>query len=177
MTSWPSHGQRRGAGETGRAGADDADLEARRFLAHRHLDLAALPLEVGDVALEAADRDRIALVAGDAGLLALVLLGTDAAADGGQGVVGLDDRQRLGKAAVGNRVHEGRDVDPDRAAVDALRLLALQTPLGLANRHLLRVAEGHLVEVADALGRVLGRHRVAGNRETFLLRQLSGHES
>jgi len=42
---------------------------------------ASAPFEVGHVTLEAADGDRVALVAGDAGLLALVLLGADAPTD------------------------------------------------------------------------------------------------
>ena len=140
----------------------------------RNFDEVALgyteDLAVGDKTLDATDRHGISLVTGHARGLALILLRAHPAADGGQGVVGLDDRKRLGEAAVGNSVDEGRDIDPDRTAVDALRLLALQTPFGLPNRHLLGVAERHLVKVTDALGRILGRHRVAGDRETFLLR-------
>ncbi len=62
-------------------------------------DRVGLALEVGREALEVADRHRLLLLAQHADLLALVVLGTDAAADGRQGVLLLDEPRRLDELA------------------------------------------------------------------------------
>ena len=69
-------GKQRRAGQAGRAGADDSDLDAVGLSLFRHgVDVLAVP--VGDKALQTADRDWLALVAADALGFALRLLRTD----------------------------------------------------------------------------------------------------
>ena len=64
---------------------------------------------------------------------------------------------RAGEVARGHQLDEPRDVDLDRAAVDAGRLLALQAPARLGDRQLAVVAVADLLEVADAQAGVLLR--------------------
>ena len=94
---------------------------------------------VGDEALEVADGHRLALLAADALDLALRLLRADAAGDAGQRVV---VEQRCRRRPAGRRaasmLDEARDVDADRAAGDALGVLAQEAALGFEHGHLLR---------------------------------------
>ena len=76
-----------GQGEAGRTGADHGDALAGRLGLAGDGHRVGLTLEVGREALEVADRHRLLLLAQHADLLALVVLGTDAAADRGQGVL------------------------------------------------------------------------------------------
>jgi len=148
--------------EPGGSGADDGDLLAglRGRLGHRRLTLLRLP--VGDEALETADRHRLLLLSEDADLLALVLLGTDAAADGGQKVGLLDRRHRSGHVLIGDRLDECRNIYGDGAAPDAEGLLAHQAARGLYGSLLDGVAEGHGIEVLRPHMGVLLRHGGAG---------------
>ena len=100
---------------------------------------------------------RFSLVAQQAELLALVVLRADAPADRRQRVLLADEPGRAGEVARGHQLHEPRDVDLDRAAVDARGLLALKTPARLSRRQLAVVAVADLLEVADAQARVLLR--------------------
>ncbi len=77
----------------------------------------------------------------------------------GSALVCLDRADRGGKVARGDAADEAGDVDAHRAAVDAARLLAGQAARGLLAGELGRVAQGHLVEVAHALDRLLLGHR------------------
>ena len=114
---------------------------------------------VGDEPLERADGDRLALLAAQAAALALALLGADATGHAGQGVVVEERLRGAPQVALGDEVDEARDVDPDRAAVDAGRLLALEAALGLGRGQQVAEAQVDLGEVVCADGRVLLRHR------------------
>ncbi len=108
---------------------------------------------VGDVALQVADGDRGALLGPDAQLLALGLLGADPAGDARQGVVAEERVGRAGHVALAEPLDEARDVDPDRAAVDALGVLALEAALGLQDGQLVSEAQ---VDLGEAVGALLG---------------------
>ncbi len=162
-----------GARETGRSRADHRNLETggRRQLGH--LDFAALGhLPVGDKAFEPADGDWIALLAGDADDFTLVLLRADAAADGGQGVVLFDDRERAFEVGFLDLGDKTRDVDAHRAAVDALGFLALEATIGFEQGDVLRESQGHLAEVLDPVHGFLRRHRLPGDFHALLLLDL-----
>ena len=146
------------AGKAGRARADDGDgLRISRDV--RLFDLFALfERTVGDEALEAADADRLALLAEDAELLALILLWADAAADRGERVRFLDFRDSAVEIALFDFRDELRNVDGDRAALAALRHFAMQAALCLRDGRFLVVAERDLVEIMCADLRVLHGH-------------------
>ena len=81
--------------------------------------------------------------------LALALLRAHPTGDAGEGVV---VEQRVGGAghvALAQELDEPRDVDPDRAAIDALGVLALEAALGLEHGELLGKPEVDLVEECD----------------------------
>ena len=130
---------------------------------------AALAFEVGIIALDASDRDRLVHVlerfAERAGRLALHLLRTDAAAHGRQQAVLADDGHRRVEAAFRRRLQKIRDADAHRAALHARRVLALQAALGLHPRLLGRVAERDLAHVAAPDGGILRRHRLRRDRQ------------
>ena len=52
-----------GAGQAGRAAADEADFLARRGRRYRRAELSCLALPIGDEALQIGDSDRLALLA------------------------------------------------------------------------------------------------------------------
>ena len=162
----------RGARHAGRAGADDADLEARR-LDVRQVHPAFADRHVADEALEAPDRDRLERVADRAHALALVLLGTHATADRREQVGVGDDVVRAVVVLFGDLLDERRNVDADRAAAHARLVGTLQAAIGLAQRHLHRVAAGHFLEVARARRCVLlghGRALLRNRADRLLLR-------
>ena len=98
-------GKQRRAGQAGRAGTDDGDLDAVGLSLFRHgVDVLAVP--VGNEALQTADRDRLALVAADALGFALRLLRTDTAGKSGQRVSISDDLIGLFKVALGDLMDE-----------------------------------------------------------------------
>ena len=127
---------------------------------------------VGDEALEAADRDRFALDAAHTLALALRLLRTYAAADGGQGGGALDHLIGGLEIAGGDLLDEFGDVDVHRAAGhaggifaveaagDAGFILAVQAALRFVERHLLGIAERDLIEVFVSDIRILRRHGI-----------------
>ncbi len=84
------------ARQAGRAGADDraAQSARRRRLGHAAVLELAREVGVAEEALEAPDRDRLALLGEHARRLALLLLRAHAAADRGQRVAVLEDRRR-----------------------------------------------------------------------------------
>ena len=157
-------GQVARAGQTGGAGAHHRHPVT---VAHGLLWLGGLigvgGVPVGHEPLQAADAHALALLAPDALALALVLLGADPAAHGGQGVGGGDDLVCLFKFAGGDPVDELGDPDVHRAALHAQRLLALEAASGLVHGHLLGVAQGHLFKVLVAYQRLLLRHGVLGH--------------
>ena len=162
-------GELAGGGQPGRPGADDADRLAGLGRVARGVSWSPCWLgPVGDEALEAADGDRVALLAAEADALALALLRADPAGDAGQGVV-VEERVGRGRqVALAQQLDEARDVDPDRAAVDAVRLRALEAALGLEHRQLVGEPEVDLAEVARPQVGVLLGHRDPGDGHPLL---------
>jgi hypothetical protein len=117
-------------------------------------------LAVSHEALEAADADRFAAFGEDAVLLALVLLRAHAAADGRQGIRLLDLRNRAVEVTRLDLLDEGGNIHGNRAALAALRHLAVQAALRLGHGRVLIIAESYLVEIMRADRRVLCRHRM-----------------
>ena len=148
------------AGEARRARADDGDFLRISGTLDR-LDLFIRgELAISDEALKAADGDGFAALREDAVLLALILLRADAAADGRQRIRLLDGRDGTVEVALLDLADEGRDVDRDRAALAALRDLAVQAALCLGHCRILIVAKGHFLKVMGTDFRVLYRHLV-----------------
>ena len=142
-------GELAGAGDAGRAGADDGDLLA---VLGSHLGRGSELGAITQEALELADGHGLGLLTTDALALALVLLRADAAADGGEHGLLADDVQGAAVVLRADLLDELRDVDVDRAALDAERALAVHAALGLGQRHLLGEALVDGAEVAGALG-------------------------
>ncbi len=124
--------------ESGRTAADDGDALARRRIVGGQAKLSAFTLIVGDEALQVADGDRLALLADDASALALVLLRTDSAGDGGQRVVFAHLRRRRQVVARVNQVHNLANLYPYRAGHYAIRLAAGDAACGFESRVLRR---------------------------------------
>ena len=166
----PLHGQVGGQGKTGRAAAHHGDAAARARRPPRQGHLVRLALEVRGEAFERADGHGLALLGQHADLLALVVLGTDAAADGRQRVLAADEAGGAGEVAGRHELHEAGDVDLHRAAVHTLRLLALQAARRLGHGHLAVVAVADFAEVAHTQRGVLLRLLVArcGRRQPRL---------
>src|SRR5664279_6424261 len=89
---------------------------------------------VAHEALEPADGDRLHLLDEDALRLALAFLRTDAAAHGREVVVLADDGGGAREIAHEEVPDEARDVDGDRAALDAGGPEALDAALGFRER-------------------------------------------
>ena len=154
-------GQLARTGQAGGAGADDGDLDAVALGLLGHLvDILAIP--VGDKALQPADGDRLALHAAHALALTLGLLRADTAGQGGQSIRGGDDLVSAEKIALGDLCDELRNADVDGAALDALRILAVQAAACFLHGHLLGVAKGDLFEILIADVRCLLGHRGLG---------------
>jgi len=141
----------------------DGDALSRRGGRLRDLDGAGLPLVIGHEAFQAPDGDGVPLPAEDAELLALVLLGADPPADGGQAVCLLDLSGGPQEIPFGNPLKEARDVDVHGTPRHAARLLALDAALRLEDGRLGSVAQGNLVEIANPGLRILLRHGLPGD--------------
>ena len=135
VTLWPKRARSAAAGQAGRAGADDGHLLAggRGRLTGVAARLCS-QLPVGHVALQAADGHGRALLGQHADLLALGLLRADAAADGGQVVLALQDLDGRGHVArrAAALMNSGMS-HLHRAALAAGGLLALEAALGLGH--------------------------------------------
>ena len=154
-------GQLARTGQAGGAGANDGNLDAVALGLLGHLvDILAIP--VGDKALQPADGDRLALHAAHALALTLGLLRADTAGQGGQSIRGGDDLVSAEKIALGDLGDELRNADVDGAALDALRILAVQAAACFLHGHLLGVAKGDLFEILIADVRCLLGHRGLG---------------
>ena len=154
-------GQLARTGQAGGAGADDGDLDAVALGLLGHLvDILAIP--VGDKALQPADGDRLALHAAHTLALTLGLLRADTAGQGGQSIRGGDDLVSAEEIALGDLCDELRNADVDGAALDALRILAVQAAACFLHGHLLGVAKGDLFEILIADVRCLLGHRGLG---------------
>src|SRR5699024_5420159 len=150
-------GQVAGGGQAGRARADDGHLVPVEG-GHGGAGMDVFPVPVGHKALQAADAHRLVLDAAGAAALALALLGTDPAADGGHGRVLADDLIGGFKVALGHLGDELGDLDAHGAALDAGPVLAVDAALGLVDGHLGGVAQRHLVKVVPPDLGVLGGH-------------------
>ena len=117
-----------------------------------------LAVPVGDEALQAADRDRLALDAADALALALGFLRADAAGQRGQRVGRGHDLISSGEVALCDLGNKFRDADIDRAAFDTQRLLAVQAALCFLDGHLGSIAKGNFLEVLISNVRLLFGH-------------------
>ena len=151
-----------GAGQAGGAGADNGDLVAVGF---RYGDSGLILLGhvvIGHKALQPADAHALTLDAPDALAFALLLLGADTAADGGQGVGGGDDLIGGVKVPGSHLGDELGDADGDGAAAAAGHIPAVEAALGLVHGHLGGVAQGYLIKVAGADDGVLLGHGVLG---------------
>ncbi len=152
-------GQVAGAGQAGRAGADDGNLVAVGGGTGRLLG-AVLIVPVGHKALQTADANGLALDAADAVLLALALLGADAAADGGQRAGLVDHLIGTLEIMLIDLLDELRDLHVDGAAAHAGMVLAVEAAGSLIQGLLLGIAESHLQEVFVADVGILGGHLV-----------------
>ena len=162
-------GQVAGAGQSGRAGANDGHAMAVADGLFGLGDLIGVGgVPVGHEPLQTADTHALTLDAADALALALILLGADAAADGGQGVGGGDDLVGFLKLARGDPIDELGDADVHRAALHAQGLLALQAALCLVHGDLGGVAQSDFFKVLVAYQRLLLRHGVFGHAHICL---------
>lgn len=112
-------GQLPRTGQAGRPGADHGDLFALFFGAGWSLRFLLGPVPIGHKAFQPADGDAFALLAPDTDGLALVFLGADPAADGGQGIIRREDFPGGGKITFGDLGDKLRDMDAHRAAAAA----------------------------------------------------------
>ena len=119
-----------------------------------------LVVPVGDETLQTADTDGFALDASDALALALCLLRTDSAADGGQGRRLVDDLIGALEVKLPDLGDEFGDMYVDRTAADAGHILAVETSCRLVQRGRLIVAESDLLEVAPSFYGILHRHGI-----------------
>ena len=150
-------GQLPGAGQAGRAGADDRRLVAV-LGGGGHIGNALLGRPVGHEALHPADGHGLALHAPDALALTLVLLGAYAAGNGRQGIGVGQDLIGGGDVALRHLGQEVRDGDAHGAAADAGGVFTVDAPLGLVHGLLQGIALGHLQEVGVADLGILLRH-------------------
>ena len=120
--------------------------------------MAVVP--VGHETFQPPDPDGFALHAAGAEFLALGLLGTDAAAYGGQGAGGGNDLIGALIVLFLDLLDELGNLDHDRAALHAGLGLALEAAGRFVQGLLLGVAQGHFVEIPAADHGVLRRHRV-----------------
>ena len=122
-----------------------------------------LPVPVGHKPLQAANAHALALDAPDALALALVFLGADTAAHGGQSAGGGEHLIGPLKVLLGHLADEGGDVNAHGASGLAGLILAVQAALGLIHRHLSGVAQSDLVKVVVShLGLLAGHGALAG---------------
>ena len=149
-----------GAGHAGRAGANDADLEAVR-LDVRDIGPARLDGRITDKALKPPDGHRLQRFTNGTHPFTLVFLWANAATDGRQ-------QTGLGQDVVGaaqvffvDLLDESGNVDAHRAARHAGLVRAHQAAFRLAHGVVRVVAAGHLFKIFGAHGRVLLAHRGA----------------
>ena len=124
---------------------------------------------VAEEALELADGDGAVLVVKDAVALALVLLRADAAADGGKQARLANDVEAATEVSLADLLDEAGDVDVDRAALDALGVLAVEAAVGLGHGVGHGVATVDRTEVLCTLLRKLLDVRGAGSLHVGLV--------
>ena len=170
-------GQVEGAGQAGRTGTDDGDLlveaaGARR--GHHRRDIAGRGVQItlGDELLDLVDSHGLVHTTAGAGVLAAAV--AYAAADSGQRVLALDERQGLVIAALGRELQITLNGDMRRAGrlaggraglmrLDTVVVAVVGRPLGVIP----------LGGVGQLLARILG-HAPAGLFAAELLAQLGG---
>ncbi|CAI1143053.1 Uncharacterised protein [Serratia ficaria] len=127
-------GQHVGAGQPGRAGADDRHALAGRLYV-RHIRLPAhFDGLIADITLDVADGHRTELIVQGAGTLAQAILRADAAAHFRQAVGLVRQIRRLHDAAFVRQLQPVRDVVVNRAFPFAIRVAAGQTAVCLRFR-------------------------------------------
>jgi len=141
--------------QAGRAAADHRDPPTRRRSLPRDRHRIGLAFKVGREAFEVADGHRLFFLAQQAGLLALVVLGTDASADRRKRVLLLDQPRSLDELAGLDKPDEARDVDLHRTSGDTRGLLTFKAAARLHQGQLAVQAVGDLAEIADTQQRVL----------------------
>ena len=124
-------GQFAGGGQPRRAGTDDGHAFAGRLRFVLRQLVAMFPRPVGDVAFQIADAHGQPFGGAHANGFALRFLRANAAGDGGQRVVAQQTLRGLGDFAGGEQIEKLRNVHAHRAALDAARIFALQTAVGL----------------------------------------------
>src|SRR5512135_1630973 len=123
---------------------------------------------VGHKPLQVADGHRLTLDGADALAFALDLLGADAAGDGGQRIVAEEAPGGVARLALAQKLEKTRDVDVDRATLDAPRVLAHQAALGLEHGDVFRQAEVHLAEIRAPRPGLLLRHALPPDLQALL---------
>ena len=154
-------GQVAGAGQPGRAAADDGDFMAVAGCGGLYRG-AVFEFPVADEAFEFAHGDRLALDAQDARTFALALLRADAAADRGQRTVLGDDVGSLLQPAFVQRGDKVGDADAYGAGRHAAGILTTQAARGFERGLFEVVAVADLLEIGRTDRRVLFAHRHAG---------------
>ena len=154
-------GQVAGAGQPGRAAADDGDLAAVAHGGRLHGG-AVFEFPVADEAFELAHGDRFALDAQDARAFALALLRADAAADRRQRTVLGDDVGCLLQPPFVQGGDEVGDADAYGAGRHAAGILAAQAARSFECGLFEVVAVADLLEIGRTDRRVLFAHRHAG---------------
>ena len=144
-------------GQAGRTCTDDGDLVAVG-LRHDGGSVDILTVPVGYEALQTANADGLVLDAAGTLALALALLRTDTATDGGQGRGTIDDLIGGFEVTLGQMADELGDVDADGAAGLAGLIFAVDAALGLVHGHLGGVAQSHFLKILVADVGVLGGH-------------------
>ena len=170
-------GQVEGAGQAGRTGTDDGDLLVKAAGArrgHHRRDIAGRSVQIalGDELLDLVDSHSLVYTTTGAGVLAAAV--AHAAADSGQRVLALDERQGLVIAALRCELQIALNGDVRRAGrlagsgaglvrLDAIVVAVVGRPLGVVP----------LGGVGQLLARILG-HATAGLFAAELLAQLGG---
>ena len=170
-------GQIESAGQAGRTGTDDGDLlikaaSARRRNHGRDVAGRGIQIALGDELLDLVDSHGGVHTAASAGILAAAV--AHAAADGGQRVLTLDERQRLVIATLSRELQialNGNVRGADRLAGSGAGLMRLDTVVvAVVGRPLGVIPFGG---VGQLLARILG-HLSAGLFAAELLAELGG---
>ena len=165
------------AAHAGRACADDGDLLVKLLVSARdhgrNIAMLGLHILLCDEFLYLVDLQR--LIDGAAGACILAVLAADAAADCREGVILLDELERIGVAAVGCHLDVALDRDVSRACdlagcgaggpgldravfVFVVLVPVILAPLGLVGKLVMRILDGaflgaELLAEADGAGR------------------------
>jgi hypothetical protein len=131
----PGASQLSGSGQTCRATAYDGDFFPGGGWQYYLFQLVGMIHgPVGDKPLQIADGNGLTFESADALFFALGFLGTDPAADGGQGIVTTQNTRSCDKIPIRQLANEFRDRNADRATFHTGAGLALQAALCFTDR-------------------------------------------